>query len=74
MLSPSYSISPKDLWNAIATPRRRNSSMCGGAMPSNNRRDLLPGALWRDAGKTQAGRANSIAPGRSWPPARPAMK
>jgi hypothetical protein len=35
MLSPSYSISPKDLWNAIAT--RRSSSMCAGAMPTSNR-------------------------------------
>ena len=53
MLSPSYSISPKDLWNAIATRdapqlvdvRRRNAFEQSG--------DLLPGALWRDADKTQ---------------------
>ena len=54
MLSPSYSISPKDLWNAIATPaapqivdvRRRDAYEQASS--------LLPGALWRDAGKTQA--------------------
>jgi len=49
MLSPSYSISPKDLWNAIAT---RDSPQ----LVDVRRRDayqqsphLLPGALWRDA-------------------------
>jgi rhodanese-related sulfurtransferase len=49
MLSPSYSISPKDLWNAIAT---RDSLQ----LVDVRRRDayqqsphLLPGALWRDA-------------------------
>ena len=54
MLSPSYSISPKDLWNSIATPsapqlvdvRRRDAY--------EQSPQLLPGALWRDAGKTQA--------------------
>lgn len=52
MLSPSYSISPKDLWNAIATP-------CAPQIVDVRRRDayaassqLLPGALWRDAGQT----------------------
>lgn len=51
MLSPGYSISPKDLWNAIATHdapqiidvRRREAY---GRSP-----DLLPGAIWRDAAK-----------------------
>jgi rhodanese-related sulfurtransferase len=54
MLSPSYSISPKDLWNAIATPSapqivdvRRHDVFAQAS-------DLLPGAFWRDAGKTQA--------------------
>src|SRR5215475_11006222 len=49
MLSPSYSISPKDLWNAIAT---RDSPQ----LVDVRRRDayqqsphLLPGAHWRDA-------------------------
>ena len=52
MLSPSYSISPKDHWNAIAT---RDAPQ----LVDVRRRDayeqspqLLPGALWRDAGKT----------------------
>ena len=54
MLSPSYSISPKDLWNAMATQTRRKSSTCAGARLTHNRRNLLPGALWRDAGKSQA--------------------
>ncbi|HZP69751.1 MAG TPA: sulfurtransferase/chromate resistance protein [Pseudolabrys sp.] len=51
MLSPAYSISPKDLWNAIATHDapcivdvRRHDTYRQSAQ-------LLPGALWRDAGK-----------------------
>ena len=54
MLCASYSISPKDLWNAIATP-------CAPQIVDVRRQDafaqsaqLLPGAIWRDAGKTQA--------------------
>ena len=53
MLSPSYSISPKDLWNAIAT---RDATQ----LVDVRRRDayeqslhLLPGAVWRDATKTK---------------------
>jgi rhodanese-related sulfurtransferase len=54
MLSPSYSISPKDLWNVIATRdapqlidvRRRDAFE---ASPQ-----LLPAATWRDAGKARA--------------------
>ena len=54
MLSPSYSISPKGFWNAIATRdapqlidvRRRDAY--------EQSPQLLPGALWLDAGKTQA--------------------
>ena len=49
MLSPSYSISPKDLWNAMAT---RDAPQ----LVDVRRRDaydqsphLLPGAVWRDA-------------------------
>ena len=49
MLSPSYLISPKDLWNAIATREAPQ-------LVDVRRRDayqksphLLPGALWRDA-------------------------
>jgi len=52
MLSPSYSISPKDLWNAIAT---RDAPQ----LVDVRRRDayeqsphLLPGAVWRDAAGT----------------------
>jgi rhodanese-related sulfurtransferase len=53
MLSPSYSISPEDLWNAIATRdvpqlvdvRRRDAYE---ASPH-----LLPGAVWRDANKAK---------------------
>jgi rhodanese-related sulfurtransferase len=49
MLSPSFSISPKDLWNAIATRdapqildvRRRDAY--------EQSPHLLPGAVWRDA-------------------------
>jgi rhodanese-related sulfurtransferase len=53
MLSPSYLISPKDLWNAIAT---RDATQ----LVDVRRRDayeqsphLLPGAVWRDAGKAK---------------------
>ena len=64
MLSPSYSISPQDLWNAMATRdapqlvdvRRRDAFE---ASPQ-----LLPGALWRDAGQTQTW---SVEPGRARP-------
>jgi rhodanese-related sulfurtransferase len=49
MLSPSYSISPKDLWNAIATHHapliidvRRHDAYAQSPQ-------LLPGALWRGA-------------------------
>ena len=53
MLSPSYSISPKDLWNAIATRdapqiidvRRRDAY--------EQSPHLLPGAVWRDAAKAK---------------------
>jgi rhodanese-related sulfurtransferase len=53
MLSPSYSISPKDLWNAIATQtapqiidvRRRDAF--------DQSPHLVPGAIWQDAGKVQ---------------------
>jgi len=52
MLSPSYSISSKDLWNAMAT---RDAPQ----LIDVRRRDayeqspyLLPGAVWRDAAKT----------------------
>jgi rhodanese-related sulfurtransferase len=53
MLSPSYSISPKDLWNAIATcdalhivdVRRRDAY--------DQSPHLLPGAVWRDATKSK---------------------
>jgi rhodanese-related sulfurtransferase len=52
MLSASYSISAKDLWNLIATPvaplivdvRRQEAYALSP--------QLLPGAIWRDAGKT----------------------
>jgi rhodanese-related sulfurtransferase len=53
MLSPSYSISPRDLWNAIATQtapqiidvRRRDAF--------DQSPHLVPGAIWQDAGKVQ---------------------
>jgi rhodanese-related sulfurtransferase len=50
MLSASYLISADDLWNAVATPQaplvldvRRRDSFAQSS-------DLLPGALWREAG------------------------
>ena len=74
MLSPSYSISPKDLWNAMATrdaPQLVDVRRRDVFEPSPQ---LLPGAIWRDAGQTQTWSAESAAPGRSSSPARPAMK
>ena len=57
MLSLSYSISPKDLWNAIAA---RDAPQ----LVDVRRRDayeqsphLLPGAVWRDAAKTKEWKA-----------------
>jgi rhodanese-related sulfurtransferase len=53
MLSPSYSISPKELWHAIGTadsPRLIDVRRQDFHATSSQ---LLPGALWRDAGKTQ---------------------
>jgi rhodanese-related sulfurtransferase len=54
MLSPSYSISPKDLWYLIGTAQapqlidvRRQDFYAKSPQ-------LLPGAIWHDAGKTQA--------------------
>jgi rhodanese-related sulfurtransferase len=53
MLSPGYSISPQDLWNAIAT-------RAAPKIVDVRRRDafeqspqLLPGAIWRDANKAR---------------------
>ena len=75
MLSPSYSISPKDLWNAIATHdaplivdvRRRDAY---AQSPQ-----LLPGALWRDAREAAqwASELDRVADDRR-SPARPATK
>jgi len=54
MLSPAYSISPQDLWHLIGTAEapqlvdvRRQDFYAKSPQ-------LLPGAIWRDAGKTQA--------------------
>jgi rhodanese-related sulfurtransferase len=53
MLSPSFSISAKDIWNAMATPNAPR-------VVDVRRRDvfepspqLLPGAVWRDAGEAR---------------------
>jgi len=54
MLSPSYSISPKDLWNAIATPSAPQLVDVRRCDAYEQSPQLLPGALWSDAGKTQA--------------------
>ena len=54
MLSPSYSISPKDLWNAIATPSAPQIIDVRRREAFEQSPHLLPGACWREAGKTQA--------------------
>ena len=54
MLSPGYSISPNDLWNALATPRASQLVDVRRRDAFEQSQQLLPGAVWRDAGKTQA--------------------
>ena len=74
MLSPSFSISPKDLWHAIATHdapqlvdvRRRDAY--------EQSPQLLPGASGAMPARRKRGRPISTAPGLSSLPARPAMK
>ena len=53
MLSPSYSISPKDLWHAIATREAPQLVDVRRRDAFEQSPQLLPGAVWRDAGKTQ---------------------
>lgn len=53
MLSPSYSISPKDLWSAIATrdaTQLVDVRRCDAYEQSPH---LLLGAVWRDASKAK---------------------
>jgi rhodanese-related sulfurtransferase len=53
MLSPSYSISPKDLWNAIATRNALHIIDVRRRDAFEQSPHLLPGALWRDAVKAR---------------------
>lgn len=53
MLSPSYSISPKDLWNAIATRDALQLVDVRRHDAYKQSPHLLPGAVWRDAAKTR---------------------
>ena len=52
MLSPSYSISPKDYWDAIATRDAPQLFDVRRRETFDQSPQLLPGAIWRDAGKT----------------------
>jgi rhodanese-related sulfurtransferase len=52
MLGFSYSISPKDLWNAIATPDAPLIVDVRRQEVYAHSPQLLPGAIWRDADKT----------------------
>ena len=54
MLSLSFSISPKDLWNAIATPSAPQIVDVRRHDAYEQSPQLLPGAFRRDAGKTQS--------------------
>ena len=54
MLSPSYSISAKDLWNAMATQSAPQIVDVRRREAYAQSPQLLPGALWRDAGKSHA--------------------
>jgi rhodanese-related sulfurtransferase len=53
MLSPSYSISAKDFWNAIATQTAPQIIDVRKGDAYEQSPHLLPGALWQDAGKTR---------------------
>jgi rhodanese-related sulfurtransferase len=53
MLSPDYSISPQDLWNAIATQMAPQIIDVRRHDAFEQSPHLLPGALWRDAGKAE---------------------
>jgi rhodanese-related sulfurtransferase len=52
MLSPSYSISPNDLWNAIATDNAPQLVDVRRREAFEQSPHLLPGAVWRDTGNT----------------------
>lgn len=51
MLSPGYSISPKDLWNTIATQDALQIVDVRRHERYEESPHLLPGAIWRDAAK-----------------------
>lgn len=51
MLSPGFSISPKDLWNAISTQDAPQVVDVRRREAYNESPHLLPGAVWRDAAK-----------------------
>lgn len=51
MLSPSYSMSPKDLWNAIATHDAPQIVDVRRADAYTQSPHQLPGAVWRDGSK-----------------------
>ena len=53
MPSPSYSISPKDLWNAIATQTAPQIIDVRRREAFDQSPHLLPGAIWQDAGSVQ---------------------
>jgi rhodanese-related sulfurtransferase len=50
MLSASYSISPADLWNAMATPGAPHIVDVRRPDAYAQSQDLLPGAVWRPSG------------------------
>jgi len=52
MLSPGFSISPKDLWNAIATQDAPQIIDVRRRQAYDESPHLLPGAIWRDAART----------------------
>jgi rhodanese-related sulfurtransferase len=52
MLSPGFSISPKDLWNAIATQDAPQIIDVRRRQAYEESPHLLPGAIWRDASTT----------------------
>lgn len=54
MLSPSYSIAAKDLWNLIATPAAPLIVDVRRREVFDQSANLIPGAVWREAANTSA--------------------
>jgi hypothetical protein len=54
MLSPSFSISPKEVWRSIGTAEAPQLIDARRREAYDESPHLLPGAHWRDTGEVQA--------------------